>query len=106
MRKVDVSCEKLRQGNFVLPCDDQCQLKADEKEKQEQAIREQKAAADEEQKRIDMEEFERKYGNRKPKERKQRQVAVEEGRNWTKIAIVALAVLIPIVGIVAFMVLQ
>lgn len=102
MRKAEVSCEKLRQGKFVLPCDDTCKVKAEEREKVEEAIRKDKAAAEEEQKRIEMEEFERKYGTKKPKERKQRQTSVEERRNWSKVAMIAGGVLIPIIGALCY----
>lgn len=102
MRKAEVSCEKLRQGKFVLPCDDTCKVKAEEREKVEEAIRKDKAAAEEEQKRIEMEEFERKYGTKKPKERRQRQTSVEEGRNWSKVAMIAGGVLIPIIGALCY----
>lgn len=64
---------------------------------EEQRRREQEAA-EEQQKRIEMEEFEKKYGTKKPKERKQRQVNEEETRNWGKISAIVIAVLVPLVG--------
>lgn len=102
MRKAEVSCEKLRQGNFVLPCDESCTTKATVRQQQEEAMRKEREAALEEQNRIEMEEFQRKYGTKKPKERKLRQTSVEEGRNWTKIALIAAALLVPVLGSLSY----
>lgn len=101
-RKAEVSCEKLRQATFILPCDETCKTKAVEREQSDEAKRKERAAAEEEQNRIEMEEFQRKYGTRKPKERKQRQMNVEEGRNWTKTISIAVALVIPIVGALGY----
>lgn len=104
VRKVDVSCEKLRQGPFTLDCDETCQLKMDERKKAEVKLAEERMAAEEEQKRIEMEEFQKKYGTKKPKERKQRQTSVEENRNWLRISGIAAIVLIAVVGVVYYLV--
>lgn len=65
-------------------------------------MRKEREAALEEQNRVEMEEFQRKYGTKKPKERRQRQTSVEEGRNWTKFALIAAAVLVPVLGTLSY----
>lgn len=76
----------------------------DERKKAEVKLAEERMAAEEEQKRIEMEEFQKKYGTKKPKERKQRQTSVEENRNWLRISGIAAMVLIPVVGVVYYLV--
>lgn len=102
VRKAEITCEKQRQGRFTLPCDDHCEVKATERRLADEALMREKAAAEEEQNRIEMEEFQRKYGAKKPKERKPREISVDVGRNWPKIALIAVAVIIPIVGVLVF----
>lgn len=99
-RKVDISCEKLRQG-FEVSCDDSCKSKLEARQQVEEELRKERAAAEEERNRIEMEEYRRKYGQKKPKERKQRQTDVKEERNWKRIMIVV-GFLIPLIGIISF----
>lgn len=97
-----MACEKLRQGTFSLPCDEKCKIKASEREREEEELQRQRAAAEEEQNRVEMEEFQRKYGSKRPKERKQRQTSVDEGRNVGRIALIAAAIIVPIVGVLVY----
>lgn len=100
LRKVDISCEKLRQG-FELSCDDTCKSKLEARQLVEEELRKERAAAEEERDRIEMEEYQKKYGQKKPKERRQRQTDVKEDRNWKRIMIV-LGIFIPLIGIISF----
>lgn len=90
----------------MLPCDESCKVKADERQQVEATQRQEKEAAEEEQKRIEMEEFERKYGTKKPKERRPRPANVEEERNWTKIAMIAVGILVPVVSMLCYVILN
>lgn len=98
MRKAEVSCEKLRQENFLLPCDESCEVKAQERRLEEELAKKEQDAVDEERKRIEMEEFARKYGTKAPKKRKQRPNIEEGGRDWKKVSMIAAAVLVPVIG--------
>lgn len=87
----------------MLSCDETCSTKATARQLQEEAMRKEREAALEEQNRVELEEYQRKYGTKKPKERKQRQATVEEGRNWTKITLIATAVIIPLLAATFFL---
>lgn len=68
-RKMDASCDKIRAG-FVLSCDEICINRQNElkriADEQDRARREQQ----EEKNRQELEEFEKKFGKKKHKERK------------------------------------
>lgn len=68
-RKIEITCDKIRAG-FVLSCDETCISRQEELkrivEQQERARREQ----EEQKNRLEVEEFEKKFGKKKYKERK------------------------------------
>lgn len=77
-RKIETSCDKIRAG-FVLSCDEACISRQNElkriADEQERVKREQQ----EEKNRQELEEFEKKFGKKKHKERKQQ--IIEEKDN-------------------------
>lgn len=77
-RKLDTTCDKLRAG-FKLNCDETCAAKQEEARKHAEAAEQTRRAHEEEQNRKALEEFEKKFGKKKHKERKQR--IVEEKNN-------------------------
>lgn len=88
-RKVETTCEKIREG-FVVNCDENCAVRQNElktiAEQQARLKREQ----EDEKNRQELEEFEKKMGKKKYKERK-RQI-IEDTNNsqilkWTGIAV-------------------
>lgn len=93
-RKIETTCDKIRSG-FVLSCDETCASRQLElkriAEQQERARREQ----EEEKNRQELEEFEKKFGKKKYKERKT-QIVEDEGNahlyKWAGLA-VAVAIL-------------
>lgn len=80
-RKADISCEKLRARKQLADCDDNCKTKLKElrqiEEEKEMLLKQEET----ERNRLEMEEFQRKYGSKKPKERKVRAVEVESKSN-------------------------
>lgn len=77
-RKLDVTCDKIR-SNFTLSCDEVC----GEKQKEAQKITDEndrlKREQELERNRQEIEEFEKKFGKKKYKERKR--IVVEEDNN-------------------------
>lgn len=102
---METSCDKLRSG-FVLNCDEHCTAKqAEAKKIAEEAIRV-KQAQEDERNRIELEEFEKKFGKKKHKERK-RQVTVETDNSYTlKLILGAVVVTILAIIIYSFLLLQ
>lgn len=90
-RKIETSCDKLR-GGFVLSCDDACLTKQNEvkriTEEQERVKREQ----EEEKNRLEMEEFDKKFGKKKHKQRKPYIVEEKPNSNAIKLAVASICV--------------
>lgn len=98
-RKVDATCDKIRSG-FRLNCDDTCKVRLEEMrlatEEQERKQRE----IEEEKNRLEMLEFEKKFGKKKFKERKRNVVEETENKMW--IVWVGVAIVLAAVGVVGF----
>ncbi|XP_031617999.1 NF-X1-type zinc finger protein NFXL1 isoform X1 [Contarinia nasturtii] len=68
-RKVETTCDKLRSG-FILGCDDTCRSRQEETKRVAEQQERIKRQQEEEKNRIELEEFEKKFGKKKYKERK------------------------------------
>lgn len=75
---METSCDKIRAG-FTLNCDDACVDKQKETRKAAEAKDRQEREEELEKNRQEVEEFEKKFGKKKHKERKR--VVVEEKNN-------------------------
>lgn len=99
-RKVETSCDKLRSG-FELKCDEGCLAKQAEAKKIADEILRVKREQEAERNRIELEEFEKKFGKKKHKERK-RQVAVESDNSHVLKLILAAGVVAILAIIIYF----
>lgn len=77
---METSCDKIRSG-FELKCDENCEAKLAEAKKLAEDAERVKQEQEDERNRIELEEFEKKFGKKKHKERK-RQVAVESDNSY------------------------
>lgn len=98
--KSDVPCEKIRLENITIKCDESCKKKIQdqlETQKQKELIAKQ---IEDEKNRIELEEFEKKFGKKKSRERKAVVVEEKEDNKYlfyagtAGFAIVVIAVLI------------
>lgn len=84
-------------AGFQLNCDEKCTIRAEQSRLMvEEAARRQREA-EEEKNRLELLEFEKKFGKRKPKERKQQVIVEESGYGkllW--IALLAIGLLVAI----------
>lgn len=84
LRKVEVTCDKVRSG-FTLLCDTSCQEKnqlVEQNKKEQERI---KAKEEEEQRRKDIEEYAAKFGPKTTKQKKRETVIEEDNGNKKKI---------------------
>lgn len=72
---MEATCDKIRAG-FTLTCDDVCAVKQKEVQQAAEAKLNQERLEELERNRLEVEEFEKKFGKKKHKERKR--VVVEE----------------------------
>ncbi|XP_055702161.1 NF-X1-type zinc finger protein NFXL1 [Phlebotomus papatasi] len=102
-KKIEVTCEKLRSGTFVLACDEQCSAKMAQKAKELEEKMAKQREEEAERNRQELEEFERKFGKKKPKERKRREIVDEKGTNWKLIAGSAVMAIVIAVAVYIFL---
>lgn len=87
-RKLDLTCDKVRAENItVLECNGECMEKKRliEEENQRKILKQQQI--EEEKNRRELEEYEKKFGPKKYKERKQRYVEEEKSNVKMKVLI-------------------
>lgn len=94
-RKAETTCDQLRNG-FQLVCDNACALKAEQIRLMAEEAAQRQREVEEERNRLEMLEFEKKFGKRKPKERKQQVAKIESGMNvkymWIGAGLIALSI--------------
>lgn len=104
-RKVETSCDKLRSG-FELKCDENCVAKlAEAKKVADDAVRV-KQEQEAERNRIELEEFEKKFGKKKHKERKRPVIVEADNSHIWKLILAAVIVAILAIIIYFFLFLQ
>lgn len=81
-----------------------CKDKCEEQRQIEREKRRLQQEQEEAKNRKELEEFERRYGSKKPKDRKQRPVEVKETRSWIKIGSLAGIILIPVIASVYYVI--
>lgn len=98
--KMEITCDKHRAGQTALDCDSNCTMERSKAQATEQQQLEQKLREEEERNRIELEKFEKKFGKRKPKERKTVDVkATKREIDWKRIAIYAVSLLAVLVAL-------
>lgn len=101
IRKIDSTCDKVKAENLTtIACDEQCEAKKRLAEEEKQLELQRQAAIEAEKNRRELEEFEKKIGKKKYKERKQR--VVEEKKDNTNVIIAIASVSVIIVGVVLY----
>ncbi len=100
-RKVDATCDKIRAG-FQLSCDDTCKIRQEEiRSAAEEQERKQKEIEDEKN-RLEMLDFEKKFGKKKFKERKRTVVEEAESKVW--MIWIGIPVVLAVVSVIAYFV--
>lgn len=92
-RKIETSCDKLRAG-FTIACDENCFAKQDEMKKIAEENERIKREQEEQRNRQELEEFEKKFGKKKHKERKRQVVEEKQDAHLLKWAAASIAVII------------
>lgn len=101
-RKIETTCDKIRSG-FVLNCDETCISRQNELKRITEQLERTKREQEEEKNRSELEEFEKKFGKKKHKERKTHNVEEKDNSHLYKWAGLAVAVL---AGFTYFLLLQ
>ncbi|XP_037044387.1 NF-X1-type zinc finger protein NFXL1 [Bradysia coprophila] len=100
-RKVDATCDKIRAG-FQLTCDDTCKVRREEMRlAAEEQDRKQKEIEDEKN-RLEMLDFEKKFGKKKFKERKRSVVEETESKVW--MIWIGIPVVLAVVSVIVYFV--
>lgn len=100
-RKVDATCDKIRAG-FQLSCDDSCKVRLEEiRLAAEEQERKQKEIEDEKN-RLEMLDFEKKFGKKKFKERKRNVVEESESKVW--MIWIGIPVVLAVISVIAYFV--
>lgn len=87
--KLEVSCDKHRAGMEKLQCDENCVETQKSLEQARLKEEELKRKQEEERNRVEVEQFEKKFSKRKPKERKTLEVKQREPINWKLLGVYA-----------------
>lgn len=101
-RKVEYSCDKIRIDNIIVAdCDETCEEKKRLLEAENKKAIEMQLKMEEEKNRRELEEYQKKFGPKKFKERKRRTVE-EEKSNKSLILIISLSIIICIVSAILY----
>lgn len=87
--KTEVACDKHRAGMQKLQCDENCvetQKSLEQARLKEEELRRKQ---EEERNRVEVEQFEKKFSKRKPKERKTLEVKQKDPINWKLLGVYA-----------------
>lgn len=84
----EVTCEKIRIENFQMRCNETCAAKKQELREAAKQKEAELKKQEEERNRIELEEFEKKYSKKKPRERKAVVVKNQEDTNFVKIGLI------------------
>lgn len=101
--KIEVSCEKSRSKEAIVPCDDICKVMKAETERIKQEEAEKQRLIEEERNRIELEQFEKRFGKRKPRERKVVAQEIETNNNQLKLLIGSAIALVIAAGITFYL---
>lgn len=87
-RKLDMTCDKVRAENItILECNEECEEKRKQIEEENQRKLLKQRQLEEEKNRKELEEYEKKFGPKKYKEKKQRYVEEKKSNLKLKIAV-------------------
>lgn len=100
-RKVDATCDKIRAG-FQLICDDTCKIRLEEIHLAAEEQQKKQKELEDEKNRLEMLEFEKKFGKKKFKERKRNVVEETESKTW--MIWVGIPALLAVVSVIAYFV--
>lgn len=84
---MEVPCDKYRSGFNILDCDENCVETQRNIEMARQREQELLRKQEEERNRLEVEQFEKKFNKRKPKERKPVEVKAKAPTNWKLIGL-------------------
>lgn len=103
-RKADLTCDKVRAENItILECNSECEEKRKQIEEENQRKILKQKQLEEEKNRKELEEYEKKFGPKKYKERKQRHV--EEKKSNLKLKVVVSAGVFLIISVASYFIL-
>ncbi|XP_037933957.1 NF-X1-type zinc finger protein NFXL1 [Teleopsis dalmanni] len=98
--KIEVSCDKHRDGLKEIPCDQNCVETRNKQEELQKQEAEKLLLEEEAKNRLEVEQFEKKFGKRKFKERKTQVEHINKPFNWKQFGIyagIAIAILIAVI---------
>lgn len=87
--KSEISCDKYRAGLLKLQCDENCFVTQKNLLQARQQEEELKRKQEEERNRLEVEQFEKKFSKRKPKERKTVELKPKCSINWNLVGLYA-----------------